>query len=90
MSMRRIERLERASSAAAVDWRDHLPDGVTLAEAEAALETWARLTAHYADANGVSIEAAAAATRGALAALLASGATLEDEFDDDDEEDDDE
>jgi hypothetical protein len=84
MSIRRIERLERA--AAGIDWRDHLPEGVTAAEAEAALELWARLAADYADNQGVSLAVAMEATRGPLGTLLESGSALEDDEEDDDHE----
>ena len=90
MSMRRIERLERAAESANLDLQAGLPEGVTVEEAERASWLWARLAADYSVDHGVSIDAAMEATRDATAALLDSGATLEGEFGDDDEEDDDE
>lgn len=81
MSMRRIERLERA--AADIDWRAHLPEGVTVAEAEAAQQLWARLAADYADSHGVSLSAAMKATADTWRAMLESGTALDDDDEDD-------
>ena len=88
MSMRRLERLERAAEAE-VDWRDHLPEGITVAEAEAAMETWARMAVKYSDENDVSIEAALEVVIVIWArAVAASGgvAVPDDDEDDDDDE----
>ena len=88
MSMRRIERLERAAAAEANgDWRlhpDDLPKGVTVAAAERVLRLWAILSADYASEHDVSIPEAFEATRDTVLALL-KGDTLPEEDDDDDE-----
>ena len=82
--MRRIEKLEQAADN--VDWHAHLPEGVTVAEAEALMDAWARLAAGYADARGVPLAEAMDATRDAAIALVKGGQVAEGDDDDDDDE----
>lgn len=77
----RLTRLERRVVAPDY-WTRCLPEGVTVAEAEAALETWAQLAADYARRFDVDEVTAGDATYDAWAALLRSGATLGDDDDD--------
>jgi hypothetical protein len=79
-TMRRIQKIERA--AGAVDWHAHLPEGITVGQAEAFLETWARLAADYANDHGVSGAEAIDATTDAVIALVESSQTPGDEDDD--------
>lgn len=92
MSMRRLERLERAASAEEedLDWRDYLPEGITVAEAEGVMETWARMAAKYSDDHDVSIEAALEVVIVIWAREVAASGGVAVPYDDDEDDDDDE